>query len=122
LDVVVVVDLCEVLLVKVASRARNSSIYYLLLYYYYFYYYCYSNHMAPISATGTGIIPQRLDDERLVALLENLRGIPNFTQNVADADVAQNPCQRIIEQLVPLLEPLQSWVFEEQVRVGGGGI
>jgi hypothetical protein len=73
--------------------------------------------MAPIMATGTGIIPQRLDDERLGVLLESLRCIPNFTKNVADADVARVPCQRLLEQLVPLLEPLQSWVFEEQVRL-----
>lgn len=72
--------------------------------------------MAPITATGTGIIPQRLDDERLRVLLENLRCLPNFTKNVAvDTEEAFAHCQQLMEQLAPLLEPLQSWVFEEQV-------
>jgi len=55
--------------------------------------------MAPIYTTATGITPQRLDDERLLKLLNDLKESSS------------------LEHLVELLRPYQVWVFEELVCI-----
>lgn len=72
--------------------------------------------MAPILAAPVGIAPQQIDDERLrslkSALLElEFRGPLDPTFSTPEQIVM--PLD--IERLVALLEPWQSWAFEEQV-------
>ncbi len=72
--------------------------------------------MAPILATSVGVSPQQIDDERLrrlkVSLLElELRG--QVDSAFSSSEEISMPLD--IERLVALLEPWQSWPFEEQV-------
>ncbi|CAB9503919.1 Probable E3 ubiquitin-protein ligase hulA [Seminavis robusta] len=71
--------------------------------------------MAPILSTAVGVTPQIIDDPRLRKLIETLNGFQPHPQRnppqtsddvVAPLDVAE---------LVAVVEPYQSWHFEEQV-------
>jgi hypothetical protein len=65
--------------------------------------------MAPITASVTGVTPQKIQDERLAQLLESLRAIP---EDSAD----------LTSRIALCVDQWQEWVFEEQVsrsRVSG---
>ena len=71
--------------------------------------------MAPIFA-AIGIIPQIIDDKRLGLLRINLESICLNERSGTDdrkPDSLNPPLD--IERLVGLLQPWQSWTFEEQV-------
>ena len=72
--------------------------------------------MAPIFAT-IGITPQIVDDERLIALRSSIGSVTldgTFNESSQTSKTPRMPID--IERLVGLLEPWQSWAFEEQVR------
>ena len=72
--------------------------------------------MAPIFAT-IGITPQIVDDERLIALRSSIGSVSldgTFNESSQTSKTPRMPID--IERLVGLLEPWQSWAFEEQVR------
>jgi hypothetical protein len=82
--------------------------------------------MAPIYAAAVGVTPQIIDDDRLAQLRDSLQTIEflqvptagtgdtgGMKSNISPAQV-QPPLD--IARLVALLEPWQTWVFEEQVR------
>ena len=75
--------------------------------------------MAPIYSSEIGIIPQIIDDERLVRLRNDLSELKLETPlgtTYISPDEAQAPLD--IEKLLVLVDPWQSWVFEEQVSLG----
>ena len=75
--------------------------------------------MAPIFAS-IGITPQIIDDERLRTLRKNLQStsfkniLDNTNQIITTPMIELN-----IERLIRLIEPWQSWTFEEQVSIRG---
>ena len=72
--------------------------------------------MAPILSASIGVNPQILDDERLRSLrksLEDLEMKNRSSSEIASSEDISVPLD--IERLVALLEPYQSWNFEEQV-------
>jgi hypothetical protein len=74
--------------------------------------------MAPIYAAAVGISPQIIDDDRLrqlrISLLEIELQVP-LHRTYSSRDGVTVPLD--IERLISLLEPWQSWVFEEQVSL-----
>ena len=73
--------------------------------------------MAPIFA-AIGIAPQIIDDERLGLLRTNLESVSfNGPSNNANPILETLSMPLDIERLVGLLEPWQSWTFEEQVSL-----
>jgi hypothetical protein len=68
--------------------------------------------MAPIFA-AIGITPQIIDDERLSLLKSSLESITLSAVTNKASGSLNAPLD--IERLVGLLEPWQSWTFEEQV-------
>ena len=71
--------------------------------------------MAPIFAV-IGITPQIIDDERLTELRSSLGSITlNGHSKKASLILTKHHMPLDIERLVGLLEPWQSWTFEEQV-------
>jgi hypothetical protein len=74
--------------------------------------------MAPIYAAAVGISPQIIDDDRLRQLRKTLIEIElevPLHRAYASPDEVELPID--IDRLVCLLEPWQSWVFEEQVSL-----
>jgi hypothetical protein len=72
--------------------------------------------MAPILAASVGITPQQIDDERLRSLKTSLWGLEfRGPQDPAFSTPEEIAMPLDIERLVALLEPWQSWAFEEQV-------
>ena len=72
--------------------------------------------MAPIFA-AIGITPQIIDDERLRAMRICLEMIQfNGPLNYAHQTSEELRIPLDIERLIGLLEPCQSWTFEEQVH------
>jgi hypothetical protein len=62
--------------------------------------------MAPIATNSTGMMPQVLDDPKLIDLLSKLSSL----------DLVENEAS--LNQLTDLLEPNKSkWLFEETVRL-----
>lgn len=62
--------------------------------------------MAPIVATGSGIVPQTLEDPELRHLLDILHQLPLSISEISN-----------VERLSLLLDPWkEEWLFEEQVR------
>jgi len=76
--------------------------------------------MAPILATAVGVSPQIIDDPRLRRLLAKLNAfeIKGLYQQVsyASSDHVKVPLDNM-DELVTLLEPHQTWIFEEQVSI-----
>lgn len=74
--------------------------------------------MAPVFA-AIGITPQIIDDERLKTIRSSLEAIflkgPLDYANCASIEEITMPLD--IERIVTLLEPCQSWTFEEQVII-----
>ena len=71
--------------------------------------------MAPIFA-AIGITPQIIDDERLRVLRSSLESVVlNWPLHKADPNSETINVPLDIERLIALLEPWQSWAFEEQV-------
>jgi hypothetical protein len=74
--------------------------------------------MAPILSSSIGITQQVIDDEKLRNLrssLEELKIKGPLNPEFDASDKMQVPLD--IEHLVVLLEPWQSWTFEEQVSM-----
>lgn len=71
--------------------------------------------MAPIFA-AIGIAPQIIDDDRLRSLRSSLESVV-FNGPIHNKDSISDTLNMPldIERLVELLEPWQSWTFEEQV-------
>lgn len=72
--------------------------------------------MAPILSAEVGITPQIIDDDRLVELRQALTGIEarvELGKTYSKPDDVEEPLD--IDYLVSLIEPWQSWTFEEQV-------
>lgn len=71
--------------------------------------------MAPIFS-AIGITPQIIDDERLQVLRSSLESV-SLNKPLQNANPTSDPLDAPldIERLVELLEPWQSWTFEEQV-------
>ena len=78
--------------------------------------------MAPILSTAVGVTPQIIDDPRLIDLLEKLNEFE--PKNLIDRKHPQSADEVIalldITKLVAVIEPYQSWIFEEQVCCGRG--
>lgn len=72
--------------------------------------------MAPIFPS-IGVTPQIIDDERLRALKTGLESIIFNASSYAHLTSEPINVPLDIERLAELLEPCQSWVFEEQVSV-----
>jgi hypothetical protein len=76
--------------------------------------------MAPILSTAIGVTPQIIDDPRLRQLLNRL---DEFEPNkVSASSTKPQSAEEVIAplditKLVSLLEPYQTWIFEEQVRL-----
>lgn len=74
--------------------------------------------MAPIYTAATGVIPQIVDDERLLELksqLEKLELLVPLERRYATPEEVELPLD--IDRLISLLEPWQRWTFEEQVSM-----
>jgi hypothetical protein len=74
--------------------------------------------MAPITSTVLGIIPQIIDDERLIELKRSIAALPfNSASNEEKQPKApEEVVQSLdIEALVALLSNHPKWNFEEQV-------
>ena len=73
--------------------------------------------MAPIFAT-VGITPQIIDDGRLGTMRNLLETVLfKIPLNYADCASEEIAMPLDIERIVTLLEPWQSWTFEEQVII-----
>ena len=80
--------------------------------------------MAPITATTTGILRQKIDDPRLEDLIEKISSFNNAQVEVSPAstkaDIANNPDNLHylinIPELVQELSYHPTWRFQEQVR------
>ena len=73
--------------------------------------------MAPIYSAVVGVNPQIIDDERLRQLFNSLASIElkvPLHRTFTSPEEVTEPLD--IESLVTLVEPWQSWMFEEQVR------
>lgn len=74
--------------------------------------------MAPIFTAATGVIPQIVDDERLLQLQSQLEGLELLVplrRHYATPEEVELPLD--IVHLISLLEPWQRWTFEEQVSI-----
>lgn len=72
--------------------------------------------MAPILAAEIGITPQLIDDSRLLDLRSALASIEDRVElgkSYKSSDEVEVPLD--IDHLLSLIEPWQSWTFEEQV-------
>jgi len=72
--------------------------------------------MAPIFSAEVGITPQIIDDERLVNLRKSLAEIDvrvELGKTYPSPDEVEVPLD--IDHFISLIEPWQSWTFEEQV-------
>lgn len=75
--------------------------------------------MAPIFSTEVGITPQIIDDARLLQLRRSLAEIELWLElgkKYSKTDEVEEPLD--INHLISLIEPWQSWRFEEQVCFG----
>ena len=72
--------------------------------------------MAPIFTAATGVIPQIVDDERLLRLqtqLEEVELLVPLRRRYTSPEEVELPLD--IDRLISLLEPWHHWKFEEQV-------
>mmetsp|Transcript_3628 Transcript_3628/g.8298 ORF Transcript_3628/g.8298 Transcript_3628/m.8298 type:complete len:4344 (+) Transcript_3628:221-13252(+) len=72
--------------------------------------------MAPIFTAATGVIPQIVDDERLLQLQSELEGLDLLVplrRRYSTPEEVELPLD--IDRLISLLEPWQRWTFEEQI-------
>ena len=79
--------------------------------------------MAPIYTAAIGVTPQIIDDERLSQLrnhLEELELRKPLRRNYKSPEEVEEPLD--VDRLVSILEPWQSWVFEEQVSGRSYGV
>ena len=76
--------------------------------------------MAPILAAEIGTPPQIIDDQRLVDLRSALAAIEDQVEpgkSYSSAEEVEVPLD--MKHLLSLIEPWQSWTFEEQVSAHG---
>ena len=74
--------------------------------------------MAPIFTAATGVVPQIVDDERLLKLQSQLEGLELLVplrRRYSTPEEVELPID--IGRLISLLEPWQRWTFEEQVSI-----
>lgn len=72
--------------------------------------------MAPILSTAVGVTPQIIDDPRLQKLIEKLNEFkPQQHDEIQLKKSDGLPAPLDIATLVALVEPHQTWAFEEQV-------
>lgn len=71
--------------------------------------------MAPILSTAIGVTPQIVDDPKLAYLIETLNGFQTLAERkpADDLDNVDTPVD--VDKLVKILEPYETWPFEEQV-------
>jgi hypothetical protein len=77
--------------------------------------------MAPILAAEIGTPPQIIDDMRLVELRSALASIEDFVElgkSYSSPEEVEAPLD--IDHLLSLIEPWQTWTFEEQVSTHCG--
>jgi hypothetical protein len=73
--------------------------------------------MAPIFSAAVGVAPQIIDDERLFQLRTSLEELELKVPLIRTYKTPKEVGEPVdIDRLVSLLEPWQSWAFEEQVR------
>lgn len=74
--------------------------------------------MAPVTATLTGIEPQVIDDEELLAFLSRLRAF-DVSSSVKDNEEADSSVPTLVDVdgLVAELERIPKWRFQELVSV-----
>ena len=76
--------------------------------------------MAPILAAEIGTPPQTIDDKRLVDLRSALAAIEDRVEmgkSYSSPEEVEPPLD--MNHLLSLIEPWQSWTFEEQVSAHG---
>jgi len=76
--------------------------------------------MAPILSTAVGVTPQIIDDPNLKLLLKKVNefepsDLLDRKKNPQSAEEVNAPLD--VASLVAVIEPHQSWTFEEQVRL-----
>ena len=80
--------------------------------------------MAPITATGVGMLPQIMDNEELRSFRDRLEAL-EATVPLAELQCSYQKDVEVpleIDELVRLVEPYhKKWPFEEQVRKSGSG-